>query len=229
MRCSFCRHVGHNKNSCNDTEVMRIQFTSINCISHIVATAYLTRQSPATLWMNIEEWLNVIALERLKYIFQYFKNRTTLNVVGSYNTKRVIIIHILNIIFHACHIDVNNNYVSGTTTVNRNNTINIDPVVAPPIVWVTPRPVVRQQAIPVGGVATSIRVLNCDEVCGKNEDCPVCYVRLENNTFVKLGCSHYFCKNCIKGCVDRRILNCPMCRSSITEISTKNPVVSYSL
>ena len=253
MRCSFCRHVGHNKNSCNDTEVVRIQLRYINCISHIVASAYLRRQSPTRLWMDIKAWLNVIALERLKYIFQYLKNRTTWNVVGSCNTKRIIIIHILDIIFHDCHIDVNDEYVSGTTTVYRENIAPVTPPVVAPvvppvvppivppmvphvvdltvdrIVSVAPRPLVRQQAIPIGGVATSVRVLKCDEVCGENEDCPICYVRLENKTFVKLGCSHYFCKNCIKGCVDRKILNCPMCRSSITEISTQNPVVSYSL
>ena len=73
-------------------------------------------------------------------------------------------------------------------------------------------------------------ILKFDEVCENNDECPVCYDGLKIESFVKLNCSHKYCKECIKKCMSSCKLDCPMCRAPITTIFTQNPVVStYSL
>lgn len=73
-----------------------------------------------------------------------------------------------------------------------------------------------------------INIHKTDKVC-KGEECSICYNALENETYAYLNCSHEFCKTCLKNCISRRLLTCPMCRSTITDIYTHTPVVNYSL
>lgn len=67
-------------------------------------------------------------------------------------------------------------------------------------------------------------VYKFDEKCNE-EDCPICYEPLLNETFVKLNCHHQFCKVCIKKCISLNKLSCPLCRAAITELHTQNPIV----
>jgi hypothetical protein len=71
-------------------------------------------------------------------------------------------------------------------------------------------------------------VLKFDEKCNE-EDCPICYEKMEDLTFVKLNCSHQFCKPCIKRHLSINKHFCPMCRGTITEIYTQNPIVKLSI
>lgn len=74
------------------------------------------------------------------------------------------------------------------------------------------------------------KVLKFDEDCDETGECPICYQGLVSKTFVKLNCSHTFCKSCIKSCINSNIKTCPMCRIRVTEIYTQNPVVvAYTL
>ena len=72
------------------------------------------------------------------------------------------------------------------------------------------------------------KVFKFDEKCNE-EDCPICYEKMEDESFVKLNCSHQFCKTCIKGCISRGQFNCPMCRTKISEVYTQTPVVRLSI
>ena len=69
-----------------------------------------------------------------------------------------------------------------------------------------------------------------EEDCEKEgSECPICYEDLTKETFVKLNCSHTFCKSCVKHCIERKMMTCSMCRGAITHIYTPTPVVHYSL
>jgi hypothetical protein len=73
------------------------------------------------------------------------------------------------------------------------------------------------------------QVLKLEEDCEKGSECPICYEDLTKETFVKLNCSHIFCKTCIKHCIERKMMTCSMCRGTITHVYTPTPVVHYTL
>ena len=111
------------------------------------------------------------------------------------------------------------------------------PVVAPrPMVVVpayrpapAPIPVVaRLDTQVVKLVEYQVLKLN-EEDCKEGGECPICYEDLTKETFVKLNCSHTFCKSCVKHCIERKMMTCSMCRGAITHIYTPTPVVRYSL
>jgi hypothetical protein len=74
------------------------------------------------------------------------------------------------------------------------------------------------------------RVHKTDKDCHDSAECAVCFNTLNNETYVYLGCSHEFCKNCIKECLNRtNMRKCPLCRAPITDVHTQTPNVSYSI
>ena len=69
-----------------------------------------------------------------------------------------------------------------------------------------------------------------DKECAELAECAVCFNTLNNETYVYLGCSHEFCKKCIKECLTRvNLCKCPLCRAPITDVYTQLPNVSYSI
>jgi len=69
---------------------------------------------------------------------------------------------------------------------------------------------------------TNYTIHNTNKQCNDSTDCPVCFNRINNNTYVYLQCLHEFCKICVKECLSKKILNCPLCRDPITKIYTQN-------
>lgn len=75
-------------------------------------------------------------------------------------------------------------------------------------------------------------VFQFNEKCNRVDndgECPICYENMEDETFVKLNCSHQFCKKCIKNCLSLNQFKCPLCRTQISKVFTQNPVVSLSI
>lgn len=68
-----------------------------------------------------------------------------------------------------------------------------------------------------------------DKKCNEEDECAICYNTLSNETYVYINCLHEFCKTCLKNCLSRKLITCPMCRANITDVYTQNPIVKYSL
>jgi len=68
---------------------------------------------------------------------------------------------------------------------------------------------------------TRYTVHKSNKQCNDSTDCPVCFNRINDNTYVYFQCFHEFCKNCVKECLSKNILNCPLCRDPITKIYTQ--------
>lgn len=66
-------------------------------------------------------------------------------------------------------------------------------------------------------IQVSITTDNCNE-----EDCPICFEKLDNASYIRLTCSHEFCKKCIIECITKNIRKCGLCRSPITKLYTQN-------
>ena len=66
-------------------------------------------------------------------------------------------------------------------------------------------------------------------------ECPICYDEKESNNFVKLGCNHEFCKDCvIKTMKTNHSTNlcCALCRADVKSIDSrtieaKNEIDNY--
>jgi len=54
----------------------------------------------------------------------------------------------------------------------------------------------------------------------KNEDCPICFEKIEERNCATTGCGHQFCLSCIIRS-GRQSNDCPLCRQAITN----SPVV----
>ena len=295
MPCSFCRSDFHTKRNCDNPEVAAIQVAYVNHIRNIMIQSYIREDIPIVLKRNMGIYFSRIILEHLKYIFQYLKRHTRLNITGSYILKRHIIQVICQIVFFDCGIDEEAFHISESTLSyvrNRFYSLNaitgpaslvpiplepsifpeinrppppVPPIARPPLpvsptarspipLPPTPRPplpvsptarpplpTIMRAPIPVQSATTpyvpriiisthlKIVVLKFEEVCENNDECPICYDGLMIDSFVKLNCSHKYCKECIKKCMSSCKYDCPMCRAPITTIYTQNPVVSYSL
>ena len=67
---------------------------------------------------------------------------------------------------------------------------------------------------------------NLDENC----QCSICWDDKERRQFVKLDCSHEFCKDCMKKTIETRTnLCCALCRSELRTIRLRSPEVHAEL
>jgi hypothetical protein len=73
-----------------------------------------------------------------------------------------------------------------------------------------------------------------DENYGHN--CAICFDGNECNkdSYIKTNCDHYICFECIKTWVEfsqkyKKMLNCPLCRTSIVCLNVHNEVISEQL
>lgn len=71
---------------------------------------------------------------------------------------------------------------------------------------------------------TKPKIINSEKKC-ENEDCAVCFEKMNDENYVYLNCNHEFCKTCVKIIIDKTnegvYSTCPLCRSEMKEIYTK--------
>jgi hypothetical protein len=89
----------------------------------------------------------------------------------------------------------------------------------------------RRSYQPPPPARASIQIFKFEEgeKCNE-EDCCICYNPMTDADFVQLNCNHQYCKSCIKRWMNVKTnTSCPMCRTNITTIKTRNPIVRYEL
>lgn len=57
---------------------------------------------------------------------------------------------------------------------------------------------------------------DCENEC---VDCSICLENVNKNKFIKFNCSHEFCEDCVTSLFNKNLLNCALCRKSITDLS----------
>jgi len=59
-----------------------------------------------------------------------------------------------------------------------------------------------------------------------NDECPICFDNILPETRAKVGCNHSFCIDCIKEHIiyseNKKLLTCPCCRQTITNMKLLN-------
>jgi len=63
----------------------------------------------------------------------------------------------------------------------------------------------------------------------EEEECPICYNLYKTDCFVKTGCHHAFCINCVQSLLganlEKKHVSCPMCRSEVDKfVCDKNDI-----
>jgi len=249
MTCEFCRMTDHNKSHCTDPDVVSTQLEDICYISSIIANAYVRMNTPLTLMEDIQYWLSRIELYRLKYLFEFLKNNSDLNLIGNFDTTRHMIHIIPQMVFYDCGIDENAERITelptefyGTSTSpsaildglpEHTREVYLYPRLAmhfrtfsPPVDDYT-NTYINEETNSYDDLRSppfyGIDVLKLDEDCDTNDECPICYENLKNESFVRLNCDHTYCKSCIKECIDKKVFNCSMCRVPMITVYTKKP------
>ena len=49
-----------------------------------------------------------------------------------------------------------------------------------------------------------------------NDECVICFEKIESNNMIKLSCNHSYHKECIVTLLRKRNRKCPLCRNRIT-------------
>ena len=256
MPCIFCRSSFHNKTNCNDESVIRHQNSRISSINTIVDSACNRGISRVDYESEMKRWLRHLTVIELKMVIECYK-RTTFADYGNPTTKDMLI-NVVLVFVLSQHYTRLSTRLTAFTTVSPRPAARLAPAattpppaparVAPPArpahvgEWI---PANRPANIPTPGFAPLPRPLNLPQTQtpsraptytvykfedkGNEEECPVCYEDLQDESFVKLNCSHQFCKSCIRKCIYTNHFKFPLCRETLTKIYTQNPIVKMSI
>jgi hypothetical protein len=236
MVCIFCRSNSHNKSNCTNENVIRIQSSYIYRINELIEIACRRRIQHVEFETELKIWLRSHTVLNLKMIIEHYKNITHVNY-GRCSTKDeiipIILIYVISQNYNLLQMNLISSGSSSTIRHPSHHQIGLNvqvPFRDPPVIYRSlpppppppqPQPTVMQTQFK----SYKFKVYKFDETCNENDDCPICYESLINDSFVKLNCSHYFCKFCVKKCIISSNLKCPLCRVDITEIYTQNPKV----
>jgi hypothetical protein len=245
--CSFCRQIGHNLTTCNSDRLR--EFEAI-CATQVLQTdtqddfknwlyenytseqllikTFAIRKFRVTSRTSIENCINLVT----DYIFIHYKNTNeTVEIVEHeeqfendlmsfiqalsaereevQENRRIYEIHRLrameNMLMREMFIAMLSRAVNGTSRYEEHRKFKI--------------------------VSTLNECENTDQKC----ECPICYDEKESNNFVKLGCNHDFCKECIIETMKSNHttkLSCALCRAEVKSIEsrtiqTKNEIDNY--
>ena len=241
MPCIFCRSDFHTKSNCDNPSTHEKEFSIISCIQR----TYTASHELHLTYDEFTESMNII-LNRLykvieiKMAIEYVKKRTEQRYNNTSNKSELIRILIdASIVMHNYVFDLpssdhmlnSHRLTVGITTLTRQilhpQVGNLQPLVVNrsnqrrDINGWLPRNV-RPAPFNPSAIITRYTIHKSNKQCNNSTDCPVCFNRINDNTYVYFQCFHEFCKNCVKECLLKNILNCPLCRDPITKIYTQN-------
>lgn len=241
MPCIFCRSNFHTKSNCVDPSTRETENSIMSCIRRSYIVSYQFHLT----YDEFNESMKIILTALYKVIeikmaIEYIKKRTghrynsTTNKTGLIRILVEATIVMYDYVFDVPspdHILNSHRLTSGIISLTR---LILHPQVGnlqPRIVnrsnqredrnnWV-PRNV-RPVTFNPSAVITTYTVHKSTKQCNDSTDCPVCFNGINDNTYVYFQCFHEFCKNCVKECLLKNILNCPLCRDPITKIYTQH-------
>lgn len=245
--CSFCRQIGHNLTTCNSNRLR--EFEAI-CATQVIQTdtqddfknwlcqnymseqllikTFAIRKFRVTSRTSIEICINLVT----EYIFTHYKNTNENEEIieheGQFENdlmsfiqelsaereeeiqenRRISEIHQLRAMENMLMREMFISMMSGII----NRTLREDE---------------RRFKI--------VSTVNECENTGQKCECPICYDEKELNNFVKLGCNHDFCKDCVISTMKTNHstnLCCALCRAEVKSIEsrtieTKNEIDNY--
>ena len=226
--CSFCRQPGHTVNYCSDLRISNFELDCINrrllfetteepiyrfsqwlsekyLESPLLVKSFAIRKCNCTMRSSFQECIDSIK----NYIFNQYDEEETDDFIPFSNEDEINVSE--NGILALAGILMLSGYSNEIITevlVNRFLNINTE--------------------ITKYNFTTTVETLEKkeqDEKC----DCSICFENLEKGKFVKLGCNHEFCSDCLLGTIKATKsdnLRCAFCRNDITNIVTYLPEIN---
>lgn len=217
--CSFCMRIGHNITTCNSDRLR--EFEAI-CSNQVLQT---NTQDDFKNWL----FQNYMSEQLL------IKTFAIRNFRGTSRTSIEICINLVTeYIFRRYK-----------NTLGENDLLHIQELLAERQEQENRRISEIQQFIAIENMLLReddsrfkiVSTVNNNENGGVKEscECPICYDEKELNNFVKLGCNHDFCKDCVINTIkinNSTNLSCALCRAEVKSIESrtiqaKNEIDNY--
>jgi len=224
--CSFCRQPGHTVNNCNDVRISNFELECVNrrllfetteepvyrfnqwlsekyLESPLLVKSFAIRKCNCTLRSSFQ-----LCIDSIKnYIFNHFDEEESADFIPFSNEDEINafadngILALAGILMMAGYSNENISEILFNRFLNRNSEI------------------IRYN------FTTTVETLEKDE----KYDCAICFENLEKDKFVKLGCNHEFCSDCLISSIKAtksNIPRCAICRTDITTITTYLPEIN---
>jgi hypothetical protein len=248
--CSFCRQSGHNLTTCNSNRLREFEvicstqalqtdtqddFKNWLCQNYmseqLLIKTFAIKKFRVTTRTSFENCINLIA----EYIFRTYKNTNetveTLEPVEheiQFETDLMTFIQELSVVRDE-EIQENRRISEFQQLRAIENMLMREMFISmmSRIINRTLRDDVRRFKI--------VSTVNTNENVTESCECPICYDEKELKNFVKLGCNHDFCKDCVISTMKTNHstnLCCALCRTEVTKIEsrtieTKNEIDNY--
>lgn len=245
--CSFCRRMGHNLTTCNSdrlrefeaicaTQVLQTEtqddFKNWLCQNYmseqLLIKTFAIRKFRVTSRTSIEICINLVT----EYIFNHYKNTNETEEIIEHEDQfeNDLMSFIQELSAEREEEIQENRRISETHQLRAMENMLMREMFIAMMSGIINR-TLRDDARKFKIVSTLNENVNTDEKC----ECPICYDEKEFNNFVKLGCNHDFCKDCVVSTMKTNHstnLSCAFCRREVTEIEsrtiqTKNEIDIY--
>lgn len=257
-RCSFCRSPGHNITTCNSDRVTEFEVICAGEVRNmhnpddfknwlnenysentILLKTFVIRKFGFTTRVSITRCIDMIT----DYIYSTYKNSTRLH------NREQMLTNDLRDIHDTESRDFENDLVNFLTQLRNINyreerepelhdIPNIERMVMRELfLYIFSNNLVNQEQRP-DNIKFNINVITKTPVKNKNKNeneqnlenimCNICWDEKEKNKFVKFGCNHEFCKDCIVTSLRSEQRNtpcCALCRSKINTITCTNEAI----
>ena len=245
--CSFCRRIGHNLTTCNSdrlrefeaicaTQVLQTEtqddFKNWLCQNYmseqLLIKTFAIRKFRVTTRTSIEICINLVT----EYIFMHYKNTNETEEIvehdGEFENDFMSFIEELST---QQARSMENRRISEIQQFRAMENMLMRETFIAMMSGIINR-TLREEYHRFKIVST---VNNENEDIKESCECPICYDEKEVNNFVKLGCNHDFCKDCVIKTMKTNHstkLSCALCRTEVKSIEsrtieTKNEIDNY--
>jgi hypothetical protein len=258
-RCSFCRSPGHNITTCNSDRVTEFEVICASEVRNmhnpdefknwlntnysetpILLKTFVIKKFGLTTRVNISRCIDMIT----DYIFRTYKNNTRLH------TREQTLMNDLRDVHNTETEDFENdliNFLTQLRNVNYREEIEPQFYEIPNIERMVMRELFRYifnnninniyQELPDENTKFNINLVQNNENHNNsnlenNIMCNICWDEKQQNQFIKFGCNHEFCKDCVITSFRGEQRNhpcCALCRSQITTLTYRNENIRSEL
>jgi len=251
-RCSFCRSPGHNITTCNSDRITEFELICADEVRNMhnqddfknwlnenysenpmLLKTFVIRKFGVTTRISISNSVDMIT----DYIFRRYKNNTRLH------TREQTLMNDLRDLHNIETDDFENDLINFLTQLRNVNyreerepqlyeIPNIERMIMRELFqYIFNNRVVDQREEQPENIKFNINLITKTSVKNENKNenkneenimCNICWDEKEKNKFVKFGCNHEFCKDCIVTSLrseQRNIPCCALCRSEINNIT----------
>lgn len=237
--CSFCRQPGHNITTCNSNRLR--DFEAI-CSTQVLQTntqddfknwlienymseqlllkTFAIKKFRVTTRNSIENCIDLIT----EYIFRIYKNTNETNEIEYMDIFENDLITFIQTLANERE-EMHEN--SRITEIQQYRAIE-NMLMREMFISLMSMSIDRT----IRDESTKLQILDVNTNENKNCECSICYDEKESQQFVKFGCNHEFCKDCVistfKSSNNKRIC-CALCRAEVKEIEARTEQVKTEL